>query len=119
MKKIQTTKDLEMLEQGVIPESMEWRLPESGVVFFEPEKLNYNINTFDYWMQKWDSCLLEEFPCLIDYATKIASAAVSSGRTPLDEITEKQNISNDIIHEDGITFSITEKTEAYDVIHSA
>lgn len=119
MKKSQTKKDLELLEQGIIPESMEWRLPEAGYVFFEPEKVNYNLNNPAFWYSKWDETLLEQFPCLNSLVQSIVEEMSISSKTPLDEILERQKNNNDIIYEDGITISITEKAEITDTLYSA
>ena len=106
MKKSKTQEDLELLEQGVIPESMEWRLPEAGYVFFDPEKVNYNLNNPAFWYSKWDEALLEQFPCLQNLIASVVEEMGLSTKTPLDEILEKQKNNNDIIYEDGIQFSL-------------
>jgi len=115
MKKSKTQEDLELLEQGVIPESMEWRLPESGYIFFDPEKVNYNLNNPAFWYSKWDEALLEQFPCLQMFITKPENVT----KTPLDEILEKQKKNNDIIYEDGIQLSLNKETEILDTLYSS
>lgn len=112
MRKSKTQQDLELLEEGVIPQSMEWRLPEEGVVFFEPDKVNYNLNTPSFWYSKWDANLLEQFPCLNNFVNLVIDEMMNSNKTPLDEILERQNNNNDILYEDGVKLIITEKTEA-------
>ena len=118
MRKSKNQQDLELLEQGVIPESMEWRLPEEGFVFFEPDKVNYNFNVPTFWKSKWDSNLLEQFPCLNNFVNLVVDEMINSNKTPLDEILEKQNNNNDLLYEDGIKLIITEKTETVDTLQS-
>jgi len=123
MKKSQTQEDLELLESGVVPMSMDFRLPEVGVVFFEPDKVSYNMNTTEFWLSRWDSVLLEQFPCLQEVALNLAHIMEVSGKTPLDEINERQN--NNILEEsitdddNRLQLCITEKTEIIDTLHSA
>lgn len=79
-------KDLDDLAAGIIPHGMDFSLPPDGMVMVDADKINYNSNYREYWISKWDTELLEQFPTLITYVEALADEIVEAALTPLDEI---------------------------------
>jgi hypothetical protein len=87
---------LKELENGYTPHELDYS--ENCKVKIEWEKFIYNDwADIDYWLARMPDGLLDQFPCLTDWA--IEEAEKNTHKTPLQELEERKNENINIITE--------------------
>ena len=103
-----------MIESGMIPDSMDFRLPKAGMVCIYKEKIDYSYNKREQWEGLWDTELIYQFPSLGDYVEKWVDEKVANGKSPLEQIEERKKIA--LERNGGI---INKQAEAIETLRSA
>lgn len=89
-------KDIEKLESGIVPDSMNYNL-ESHYEDLDKqflENTTYKTITPEFYIKAFDPVLIEMYPCLMDMVME--EYEKNKHRTPLEEIMELQKITVDI-----------------------
>lgn len=109
-----TVRDLLMLEAGIIPDSMDFRLPKKGMVCIYKEKIDYSYNKREQWEGLWDSNLIFQFGGLESYVENWVEDRMKEGKSPLEQIEERKKIA--LERNGGINIK---KAEAIETLRSA
>lgn len=78
---------MDNIEQDIIDSLLGCQLNNN----FDNEKINYNINTFEYYAKRFK--YHESIPGLTEYIYEIVET--NKNKSPLDEILERKKINND------------------------
>lgn len=109
--------EMMLLEAGIIPESMNWHLPEKGVVYVDPNKIDYSYNKKEGWAGLWDSALVFQFAGLESYVENWVEEKMKTARSPLEEIEYRKKIALDRIEENGEV--VDKRAQAIETLRSA
>lgn len=95
----QINKDLEELENGEIPESMNYTI--NPVI--DETNFIYKTITEEYYIEKCDPILISMFPSLMSIVKE--EYEKNKHRTPLEEMLKLQNDKNKLIIENNLTIN--------------
>lgn len=86
--------ELVLIENGIIPDSLNFTAPEDKIFTIENE-FDYTTFNMNYWISKFDPELLAIFPCLNSLVEKAFKE--NAGRSALEEMNERYRIAENIL----------------------